>query len=284
MTKRIATIIIIFVIIVISGLLGYLFVSQDYFKIFRNFTSPETTEERPLRIAALYWKPYIYQDNDEYTGIAIDVIEKAMERAEIPYTLQLYPWPRALKMAEVGEVDAVLMTGYHKNHESFIAYTPEQLIYGRGGEFPRAYVALSELVFFIRSVHDGTLSFESFKQIERDNYHVGLNKDYSYTTEINQANWEKTEFVGEEAGFIALSQGLIDVFLANKIVSLEILNNTGLGDEITYINRPVSIAPMFLSFSKKSSYLNIGKIIKQIDEELVKIHKYEYNEIYKKYE
>ncbi len=276
MTKRTITKIIILAIVIIAGLSWFLF-------IYQNSNTPEIAEERPLRIAALYWKPYIYTENDEYAGIAIDVIERAMARVDIPYTLELFPWPRALRMAEVGEVDAVLMTGYHKDREPYIAYTAEQLVYGRGGDFPKAYVALSELVFFEKKTYKETLKFESFKQIERDRYRVGLNQDYSYTTEINQANWIKLEFIGEEAGLRALADGTIDVFLSNKRVGLEILKDTGLDEKITYIDRPVSIAPLFLSFSKKSNYPDVSKVIKQIDKELVKIHKYEHDEIYDKY-
>ncbi len=283
MNKKITGIIIL-IAIVISGSLWLLLANQDSLMISRNSTLVQPQDKRPLRIAALYWKPYIYKENNEYAGIAIDIIERAMARVDIPYTLELFPWPRALKMAEVGEVDAVLMTGYHKDRELYIAYTAEQLIYGRGGDFPKAYVALSELVFFEKKTYKETLKFESFKQIERDRYRVGLNQDYSYTTEINQANWIKIEFIGEEAGLRALSEATIDVFLSNKRVGLEILKDTGLDEKITYIDRPVSIAPMFMSFSKNSSYPNVDKVIKQIDEELVKIHRYEHDEIYKNYQ
>lgn len=53
-----------------------------------------------LQIVTEEWRPYSYEENGEVKGIAADIVRKILERAEIPYSLKMYPWARSYKMVQ----------------------------------------------------------------------------------------------------------------------------------------------------------------------------------------
>ncbi|MGB0694898.1 MAG: substrate-binding periplasmic protein [Rhodospirillaceae bacterium] len=46
-----------------------------------------------------YW-PFNFQEGDKITGSAVEVVELLMEKAAVPYTLELVPWRRAYNAAQ----------------------------------------------------------------------------------------------------------------------------------------------------------------------------------------
>jgi len=246
--------------------------------------SKGAAEERILHVASLPWEPFMYEENGEHKGIAVDIMDRALGNLNVDYDFILIPWSRALKLAETGEIDAVLGATHKEDREQYIAYTPEQLAYGRKEVIPEAYLLKIDYVLFIKNVNKGILEFESINQVILDGYTVGVNQDFSYTAKINDANWNTVVHFDEEGSFKALQNDEMDVFLANREVGLGVLNEMGLSDEITYIDTPVDASYLFLVFSKNSDYPNLDELIEKVDEEFVEIYgSGEYDEIYDSY-
>jgi len=248
--------------------------------------TPEQVEEvRPFIFKTSPWKPYSFEEDGEYKGIDVDMIDLVMTRLGVDYDFEIIPWPRALRLAELGEVDALSTGAYSDDRALFTAFTPEQIARGVEGIPPVHYLSRVDGAFMVRRVTRDSFVYESIEQLEADRYRVGMNQGYSYTDDINKADWNWVSHITEEESMEALANGEIDMYLTYKNVGLAIRDDMGLQDEITVAKgpRPFEVYVYFL-FSKKSSYPNWQDLQRRIDDELLKIHESgEYEEIVGKY-
>ena len=245
--------------------------------------------EEVLYVVTSPWKPYMYEEDGEYKGIYVDIMDLAFDNLGIEYKFEIFPWPRAYAMGEEGVADGLLGASYKPEREPVVRFTPEQKVMVdivNRGEIPpsEAYLGMITQVFFIRKIYEGKKEFESPEQIADGDYRIGINKGYGYAPVIYDSNWTLVEHITEEDSFSALESGEIDLYIASKAVGLSVLKEIDLLDEITFIEKPIALTPSFLLFTKASDYPNLDEIVKQFDEELIKIHESgEYNEIYRRY-
>lgn len=273
-------------VIVVLGILLFLNPGDRSSEIKEEMFNEEIigVEEEILHIVTLPWKPFAYEENGEYKGIGVDIMDKALKNLDIDYNLALIPWSRALKLTEVGDADAILLATYEEDRESYLAYTSEQLEYGREEIIPESYLLKIDYVLFVKKVNKEVLNFESVDQIILEGYTIGVNQDFSYTPKINDANWNTVVHFDETNSFRALQAGEMDYFLANREVGLDVLSKINLSEEITYIDAPADSSYLFLVFSKNSDYPNLDELIKKVDKEFLEVRQSGgYDEIYDKY-
>ncbi len=56
-----------------------------------------------LRVVAESWYPYSYEEGGVVRGRATETVRKVLARAGFAYDIELYPWPRAYRMAQERE-------------------------------------------------------------------------------------------------------------------------------------------------------------------------------------
>ncbi len=282
--KRIIWAVVAVVIIIVGVFLFFNFRSETE-EISDKVVSKEILEEGKLYVVTDPLKPYSYEEDGEYKGIAYDLLDLVMTRLDVDYEFELLPWSRVLKVAEAGEADGVLSGAHSIDREQYIAYTSEQLDYGRQGIKPPVYLHEFNGAFFILKLIEDTFVYESIEQLELNNYRVGVQQGYKYREDVDNANWSKVTQVTVADGMQALVDGEIDLLMTYKEVGLAIRDDLGLKDEISVAK---GIAPFetyyFLLFSKNSDYPNWQDLQLRVDEELKKIHESgEYQKIYDKY-
>ncbi len=145
--KRIIWAVVAVVIIIVGVFLFFNFRSETE-EISDKVVSKEILEEGKLYVVTDPLKPYSYEVDGEYKGIAYDLLDLVMTRLDIDYKFELIPWSRVLKRAEAGEADCVLSGAYSLDREPYIAYTPEQLDYGREEIKPPVYLHEFNGAFF----------------------------------------------------------------------------------------------------------------------------------------
>lgn len=238
-----------------------------------------------LHVKTSPWKPFMYEENGQYVGIAVDVLDLVMTRLNVNYDFELVPWSRALKLAEVGDIDAILAGGYAPEREKFIQFTSEQRAYGLENTDPTSYLQFTNGAFFVRSEAKDSFPFESIEQISKAGYRIGVNQGYKYHADIAAADWNTVSHVTEQNSFEALMNREIDLYLSYKEVGLAILDELGLNDEVEIVKgEPPFRVFYFILFSKNSDYPGIDDLQNMVDEELRKIHESgEYDEIYNSY-
>ncbi len=61
----------------------------------------DSVTEQSITIVTEHWAPYVYVgDKGKVTGIMTDRVRAIMDRAELTYSMSLYPWPRSYKIAQ----------------------------------------------------------------------------------------------------------------------------------------------------------------------------------------
>ncbi len=277
------------VVVVVIGIFVFLNLRTETEEITEGVVDEESfrgyEEEGVLYVVTDPLKPYSYEVGGEYRGIAYDLLDLVMTRLDIDYEFELIPWSRVLKRAEAGDADCVLSGAHSIDREQYIAYTSEQLDYGRQGIKPPVYLHEFNGAFFILKLIEDTFVYESIEQLELNNYRVGVQQGYKYREDVDNANWSKVTQVTVADGMQALVDGEIDLLMTYKEVGLAIRDDLGLKDEISVAK---GIAPFdtyyFLLFSKNSDYPNWQDLQLRVDEELKKIHESgEYQKIYDKY-
>ena len=277
---------IIAIVIIVIGI--FVFLNTDSSETTRKVSTEESSEIRKLYVVTSPWKPFMYEEDGEYKGLAVELLDRIMTELDIPYTFELLPWTRALKLVELGEADAALTATYSPERALYVYFTPEQIRYAEeGGEIPESTLVAGEFVFFVRKLVANSFRFESGEQVVEDEYRVGINQSYIYTViPTDDPNLITEEFVDEEEGILALMEGGIDVFLAEKLVGTSVLKDVGLEDEVTYIEheKGEGIFPEYILFSKNSDYPYIQQLVEDVDRVIIELKRSgEYDKIYNKY-
>ncbi|MHC4872558.1 MAG: substrate-binding periplasmic protein [Planctomycetota bacterium] len=230
------------------------------------------------------WPPFEYYKNGELTGIDIEVFEIIFKNLNVKYQLKLYPWSRAKMMAENGEADAVVSVSYKKSREEYFLYTESQKEFGRSGKWPDEYLWNSEYVFFCKNIFADKIKFESYEQIKKDGYRVGLVRDYSYNPEFRESGLGSYTANDITTGFKLLAQGKYDIFPADKTIGRAALAQLDLAEKITFIPQPMFKKPYLMPFCKKSAWKNKEELMKKFYMELNNLRKSgKYVEISAKY-
>lgn len=73
---------------------------------------PESYSEDTLIATTSSVPPYVYLVGKEPTGLVVDIIREIEKRLDLPkISIQVQPWKRALRMAELGKSDFVFFSG-----------------------------------------------------------------------------------------------------------------------------------------------------------------------------
>lgn len=245
--------------------------------------SPEP-QGRPLRIAAEDYPPYEYLDDGVPKGIDVEVFETVFRRLGIDYEIEFYPFTRGWLMLSKGKVDAAPSISYQPFREPHLYYTEEQREFAKTGRVPKDYLWMTEYVFFVNRKFRASLRFESYDQIKKDGYSIGLLKEYSYHPGFLEHGFETHMYVNPMDGMQALARGEIDLFPMDKTVGLSLLKSSDLGNRIAYLEKTIFTKPYLMTFSRASDYPDIEKVMRLFYRELHKMRENgEYDAIVRKY-
>jgi len=238
-----------------------------------------------LYVVTSPWKPYEYEEDGEYKGLAVELLDRVMTDIDVPYTFELLPWTRALKLAELGGADGLYVATYTPEREEFLYFSPEQVrYYLEGGDIPESSIVTGEYVFFVRSALIDSISFESVEQIIRDEHRVGISQDYIYAfLPTDNPNLLTTEFIDHKKGMQAMFEGQVDMFVVEKLVGLSTARDLGIQDKVTFIelNLDEALFPLYLIFSKNSDYPDMEQLGEKVNQAIIELKASgEYDEIY----
>lgn len=82
------------------------------------FFAQESCSDDALIATTSSVPPYVYLDDGEPAGLVVDVIREIESRISLPrINIQVLPWKRALRMAELGKSDFVFFSGHSIERE-----------------------------------------------------------------------------------------------------------------------------------------------------------------------
>jgi ABC-type amino acid transport substrate-binding protein len=245
----------------------------------------EGEEERKLYVVTSPWEPYMWEENGEYTGFAVDLLDRIMTELNISYKFEILPWVRAEKLGDVGEADALLVVSHSEKRLPYYYSNEEQIKFYEGEiEMPEFRFTESVSGFFVRKALASSFKFDSVEQVAQDGYLVGLNTGYEYGIPVEL--WNTVRIISEEQAMLDLDAGLIDVYHANKLVGLSIIKKLNLTDELIFIEdqKGKEVNAMYILFSRASDYPNLEQINKDVHRVTLELKESgEYDEIVRRY-
>jgi polar amino acid transport system substrate-binding protein len=175
------------------------------------------------------------------------------------------------------------VVSHSAERESIFYFNEEQIKFNtEGTEMPEFTFVESEAVFFVRKLFVDSIKFESFEQIARDDYRVGVVVGFNYENLGDDMNL--VEVISEEQAMLDLNKGLIDMYPRNKLVGLSVVKKLNLTEEIIFLDKKVSSTPMYMLFSRNSDYPNLEQINEEVHRVTLELKESgEYDEIYGRY-
>jgi polar amino acid transport system substrate-binding protein len=221
------------------------FYSIGLFLLFM-LSSNMTFAEKIVLVAAEKSIPTSYIENGEQSGILIDVINEAFNRAGYSVEIFLMPWARCLREVENGTVDGIFSVYKTAERQEFLTYADEVLI--------------SQVQAFFVAV-DSTITFDGDLQ-KLANKSIGIINQTSYgpkldaTLEDGVFNWV-SQAQSSESTVRKLLAGRIDLIPSYRHVALSTAKALGARNKIKQLSPDIEAIPSFLAFSQRKDFSNI---------------------------
>ncbi|MDC7217923.1 MAG: transporter substrate-binding domain-containing protein [Spirochaetales bacterium] len=68
--------------------------------------------------------PFSYQESGEIKGPGADIVREVCNEIGVDYTIELFPWRRAISMANKGQVQALFMVGKNRERDQDFDFSP----------------------------------------------------------------------------------------------------------------------------------------------------------------
>ena len=216
---------------------------------------------RPFIIVAEALPPYEYQSQEGApAGINVEAIDRIFSKLGIPYEIRFYPWSRAWLMAVNGAADAILSVSYQKEREPVLYFTPEQRQFWETGQVPPDFLWLTEYVFFLNRRLAENVQFVSYEQLEAEQLRVAINNQYSYDSDLLEANIPKIIKNTPLEAMQTLLSGEADLYPMDRTAGWALLQEHNLHDRITWLPKPLFMKPYLIGFSRESDYPNLDNL------------------------
>jgi len=182
------------------------------------------------------YPPYEYKVNGKLTGMDVEILEEAAKTAGVSLEFKEYPWARATKMAEEGEVDAIFSMSKTADRE--------KLFY-----FPSVYLSGETNVIFANDAFKGEIKSITDLKGKR----IGVVADYSYGVEFDGYKDCKKEInSNQETLMKKLKENRFQLAINNQLVGNHKAKELG-ATNIRVLSYIASNDPLFLGVSKKSA-------------------------------
>lgn len=193
---------------------------------------------KPWIIASdVAFPPYVFLDpaTKRAAGLDVEIVAAALEAAGQPFEIQLYPWERAKRMLDGGQVDAAFQ---------FVG-TPERRAQHRlAGPIRNGVTVLMARV-------DGPADYRSLADLAP--YTIGTVHGFAYTGEFDNAPLNKDSGAANVEQLLKkLAARRVDVIVGDRRQLLYLARQLGIRAEVRIIGKPLAEVPRYVGFRKDS--------------------------------
>jgi polar amino acid transport system substrate-binding protein len=198
-------------------------------------------QEQLVFVTVENFPPYAWLQNEEPTGIDVEIIQQLSERSGLPISIELLPTKRVIFMTKTGEADAAFAAFKTPGRETIAHFVDTPLHY-------------STYQIFVRKGDD--FPFSNIDDLKGKI--IGKNRGFHISEEFSQAETDKLIEVVEvgqmEQSIQMLNRLRLDAFVGNKLEVAYTLKKLGLSDVIVPLPHPVR--------TPKGAHLMISKAAK----------------------
>mgnify|MGYP001256878462 CR=1 FL=1 len=209
---------------------------------------------------------YFFDENNQPTGICIDVINQVARLMNISVRYDSYPWKRMLHNGKAGVVDAILPLFKTDERKQFLFFPETELV----SEDNSFFTAKSNPL-----VYSGRLT-------DMIGSSIGVLDTYSYGEEFDRINFAQKTIAKTPEQLISLVRhGRVELGIGNSKVITYTAKKITAANHIRFLSPPVTVNPLYVGFSKQK----IGPdFVRRFNDQLRKFKETpKYREIIKQY-
>jgi polar amino acid transport system substrate-binding protein len=190
-------------------------------------------------------------------GVAVELVNEIFNRLGVKLSIEMHPWKRTLKMAELGRADGITLLMRDEERSQYLTFS-EVVFEGKE-------------VFYYNRDRLKTFEWSSFADLEP--YKIGLVNGYTYGEDFLKAIdifGLKVEY--DDSDDICLQKlmaGRIDLFLVDDLVSkTQIAQNDDMKKSLAVSSKPVTVYPYYVAFSRQSQAKDLLPEINRVISEM----------------
>jgi len=180
--------------------------------------------------------PFMYAADNKAVGIYPAIIAEAFARMGQPVTLEALPWKRALISMDDGHAG---VAGIYKTEERLHKYDYSDSLF-------------EETLLVVTRAGSG-LKYEGIESLRGKM--LGISRGWTYGDEFEAARkagvFQVEEADGDGQNLEKLRAQRIDVILCVREAAFSAMAGTGSRDKFTIQEKPFSVTPAFLAFSRQ---------------------------------
>ena len=200
-------------------------------------TCPAYAEIKQLHVGISTGYPpfYFFDENNQPTGICIDIINQVAKSMNISVQYDSYPWKRMLNFGKEGKVDAVMPLFKTEEREDFLIFPEMGLI----EETNRFFTHTSNNIKYSGKLSDVI------------NLRIGVIDKFSYGQEFDHTDFADKTIVRDTELLISLVRNKrVELGIGNSKVIRYEAKKMDAADSIRFLTPPVTINSLFIGFSR----------------------------------
>ena len=216
-----------------------------YILFFSLLLSQAFAGKKLLTIVTPEYPPYEYSEGGTVKGVAVEIVKEVFKRMDVPITINILPWKRALDQVRSGKTDAIFTIFFNKERATFLTYSNEVLI--------EQVVSL-----FANKEFHSKVNYKSQLELLGP-YRIGGVRGISYGREFDSALKNKgiqpLKLVNNGSqSFKMLLSNRVDLVISNRLGAIFILRKMNSVSRVVELAPHIDSVPSFLAFSKKSKF------------------------------
>ncbi|WP_246152103.1 substrate-binding periplasmic protein [Roseospira navarrensis] len=195
-----------------------------------------------LRLGTDVWAPYEFVDGDQVSGLATEIVTQVLNDMDTGVTsIFVYPWARAVRLAEAGDIDVLYSGQFIADRQRFLWYPDTPLVESRW-------------VVAVRAADRERFPFRTWEDLKRGR--VGVVRGYRYGDGFDRflKNNIAPQVANEnQQNLVMLKNHRVDYVVCDLLNCRYLLDALGLSDKIhIYAETPIALTQYYAMFSRKT--------------------------------
>ncbi|MDC5704307.1 substrate-binding periplasmic protein [Vibrio europaeus] len=193
-----------------------------------------------VQLVTLDYPPYIVHHEGELSGVAVELVEAVFDELDVPISIEVLPWARALSNVQFGRADAIFTAFKNPTREKFADYSNEILFTQNISLVVKRSSKISSYDFLSRDV-----SAVAICAVNRVSY--GKQMDALLADgRFRLVFWRnRTEDCAR-----LVRTGRADVWVNNDFGARSILASEQMEQALEILSPPIEATPSYIAFSK----------------------------------
>ena len=200
------------------------------------FAALPPVQHTSLKCGTNSFPPFGYEHEGRAAGVEVDLVKEMGRRLGIAVEVDIYPWPRMLKMMQNGQLDCMFAAFYTPEREQYMSYT-------------RMPIHVSRLALYTRK--DRVFEFRALEDLKGKR--IGILRDFKTVAVLDQRLDE---------GFADVIYGkdfnqLFDLLEADRVEV--VIVNHHVGDHLIITKKLSSVVELPMALSSNSAFITFTR-------------------------